>query len=273
MLRLHTVLALFFAFHAPTPAHAAAPISPANPATVSIAAAANLIYLLEALNPAFCAVAPDIALTTALGASGTFVAQIKNGAPYDLFLSADLEYPRALIAAGQADALTLTPFATGRLVLWTTRPDLPLTDLAATVRDARVKKLALAQIATAPYGRAAHEALEKLNLWYEAQAKIVFGENIAQTAQFIESGHADAGFVALSLVLAPNLKNRGRWIEVPAALYAPLTQGAILTTRGAANPAAARYLAFLQSAIARAILARYGYASTAPNTSHSALSR
>jgi len=268
MLRLGLTLALFFTFHTPPSAHAATATR-----TVSIAAAANLIYVLEELNSTFHAIAPDITVTTATGASGTFVAQIKNGAPYDLFLSADLDYPHALIVAGQADARTLTPFATGRLVLWTTHSDLPLTDLTATVRDPRVKKIALAQPTTAPYGRAAQEALALLNLWHETQPKIVFGENITQTTQFIESGHADAGFVALSLVLAPNLKNRGRWIEVPAALYAPLTQGAILTTRGAANPAAERYLAFLQSVTARAILARYGYASAAPNTGHSALSR
>ena len=266
MLRFCLTLSLIFAFHPPTPASAVTSSANANPASVSIAAAANLIYVLEALNPAFRAAHPEITVTTALGASGTFVAQIKNGAPYDVFLSADLDYPRALIAAGQADAPTLTPFANGRLVLWTTRADLPLTDLAATVRDPAVKKLALAQPATAPHGRAAQETLAQLNLGRAAQPKIVFGENIAQTAQFIESGHADAGFVALSLVLAPTLKNRGRWLEVPTTLYAPLTQGAILTTRGAANPAALRYLAFLQSASARTILARFGYAPPTPAT-------
>ena len=264
MLRFCLTFALIFTFHRPPLARAATSTVNPAPAAVSIAAAANLSTVLEALNPAFRAVAPDITLTTALGASGTFVAQIKNGAPYDVFLSADLDYPRALIAAGQADARTLTPLADGRLVLWTTRADLPLTDLAATVRDPRVKKLALAQPATAPYGRAAQETLAHLHLEATAQPKIVFGENIAQTAQFIESGHADAGMVALSLVLGPTLKNRGRWLEVPASLHAPLTQGAILTTRGAANPAAGRYLAFLQSATARAILARFGYAPPTP---------
>ena len=266
MPRFCLILTLILEFHALTPAQAAAPTSTAVPSSVSIAAAANLVYALEALNIAFRASSPEITVTTALGASGTFVAQIKNGAPYDVFLSADLDYPHALIAAGQADARTLTPFATGRLVLWTLHGDLPLNDIAVTVRDPSVKKLALAQPATAPYGRAAQEALAQLNLWRDAQPKIVFGENIAQTAQFIESGHADAGFVALSLVLSANLKNRGHWLEVPATLHAPLTQGAILTTRGAANPAARHYLAFLQSATARAILTRFGYAPPTPTT-------
>jgi len=116
MLRFCLILALILAGHTPTPkpAPAATPTSPATASSVSIAAATNLIYVLEALNPAFRAVAPDITVTTALGASGTFVAQIKNGAPYDVFLSADLDYPRALITAGQAEARTLTPFANER---------------------------------------------------------------------------------------------------------------------------------------------------------------
>jgi molybdate transport system substrate-binding protein len=244
--------------------------------TLSIAAAANLVYALDALNAAFQKVAPDVAVTTATGASGNFVAQIKNGAPYDVFLSADLDYPQALIEAGQADASTLATFAIGRLMLWTTKPGLKLSDLAATVRDPAVRKLALANRETAPYGRAAQQALEKLGAWADVQPKLVTGENIAQTAQFVETGHADAGFVALSLVLSPKLKDRGRWLEVPADLHAPLAHGVVLTTRGAHNPAAARYLAFLRSAAARKILTEFGYAAPAagvgePRTSNAEL--
>ena len=227
---------------------------------VSIAAAANLIYALDALNAAFQTAAPGIAVTTATGASGNLVAQIKNGAPYDVFLSADLDYPQALIRTGHASATSLTTFAIGRLVLWTTRPEIKLTDLAATVRDPAVRKLALANRDTAPYGRAAQQALEKLGAWADAQPKIVTGENVTQTAQFVETGNADAGFVALSLVLSPKLKNIGRWLEVPASLHAPLDHGAVLTTRGAINPAARRYLEFLQSPPAQKILADFGYA-------------
>ncbi len=254
MIRFLAAFALGFTFTAAS----AAIETPKTP--LSVAAASNLVYALDLLNAEFRRAAPDVTLTVATGASGNLVSQIVNGAPYDVFLSADLDYPQALIRAGGADAPSLTVFAVGRLVLWTTRPGLDVTDLAATVRNSAVRKLAVANPATAPYGRAALQALEKLDAWSAARPKIVTGENVTQTAQFVETGHADAGFVALSLVLSPKLKDRGRWSEVPAALYAPLEQGAIITARGAKNPAAARYLAFLRSPAARAILAAYGYA-------------
>ncbi len=235
-----------------------------NRTSLSVAAASNLVYALDALNAEFRRSAPEITLTVATGASGNLVAQITNGAPYDIFLSADLDYPRALIAQGGADAKTLTTFSIGRLVLWTTRADLDVSDPAVTVRNPAVRKIAVANPATAPYGRAAQQALEKLGAWSVARPKIVNGENVTQAAQFVETGHADAGFVALSLVLSPKLKDRGRWAEVPATLYAPLEQGAIITARGAKKLAAARYLAYLGSPAARKILQDYGYALPAP---------
>lgn len=226
---------------------------------LSVAAAANLVYALDALHAEFRRTAPDVSLTVTTGASGSLVAQIGNGAPFDVFLSADLDYPRALIDAGQADATSLVTFAVGRLVLWTTRPGLDVGSIPDVVRHPAVRRIAIAQVATAPYGRAAREALEKLGLWADAQAKLVTGENITQTAQFVETGNADAGFVALSLVLSPRLQEQGRWSEVPAGLHAPLAQGAVITNRGATNPAATRYLAFLRGPEARKILERFGY--------------
>ncbi|HYD84907.1 MAG TPA: molybdate ABC transporter substrate-binding protein [Opitutus sp.] len=228
--------------------------------TLSIAAAANLVYALDAVNAAFHHTAPEISLTVATGASGSLVSQIEHGAPYDVLLSADVDYPRALIAAGHAVPATLVTFATGRLVLWTTHPDIPLESIAATVRSERVRKLALAHLDTAPYGRAAQQTLEALGAWTDAQSKIVIGENITQTAQFVDTRNADAGFVALSLVLSPKLRDRGRWLEVPAELHAPLDHAAVITQRGENNPAAARYLAFLRSKPAQEILQRFGYA-------------
>ena len=226
---------------------------------VSVAAEANLVYALGGLNAEFASVSPDVRVITATGASGSLVAQIKHGAPFDVFLSADVDYPRALIASGQADAKSFTTFAIGRLVLWSMQADLDVKSIAATVRSPLVKKIAIANRDTAPYGRAAQQALGKLGVWADAQPKLVVGENITQTAQFVETGNADAGFVALSLVLSPNLKSRGHWVEVPAELYVPLAHGAVLTTRGAANPAARKYLEFLRSAAARKVLERFGY--------------
>lgn len=241
------------------PAAASAP-------AVSLAAASDLISCLDALNAAFLQIENansktenPTTLTVATGSSGNFFAQIKNGAPYDLFLSADLSYPRALIDAHLADPASITPYAVGRLVLWTTRSDLNLTDLAAVVRDPRVKKFAIANPAHAPYGRAARQVLDHLGLAADVAPKLVLGENIAQTAQFVQTGNADAGLVALSLVLSPTLREPSRWQEIPASLHAPLEQAAILTSRGAANPAAVRYLAFLRSPAARKIFERFGF--------------
>jgi len=229
--------------------------------TVSVAAAANLVYALDALNTAFRGAAPDITVTSTTSASGTLFAQLKNGAPFDVFLSADTAYPAQVVRAGLGDAATLRTFATGRLVFWTMRPDLDGTDIAGVVRDARVRKLAIAQPRTAPYGRAAQAALEKLDAWPAAQPKLVIGESISQTAQFVQTGNADAGFVAMSIVLAPKLASQGHWWEVPPARYAsvPLDHAVVLTTRGAANPAARRYWEFLASEPAKKILRTYGY--------------
>jgi molybdate transport system substrate-binding protein len=231
----------------------------ARPAALSVAAAANLVYALDALNAEFGKTAPEIAVTSATGASGSLVAQIAHGAPYDVFLSADRGFAQALVNAGNADAKSLSTFAVGRLVLWTTRAAVDVSDVAGAVRSPLVRKLAVANVDTAPYGRAAQQALKALGAWGDAQPKIVMGENISQTAQFVETGNADAGFVALSIVISPRLKGRGRWTEVPEALHEPLEQCAVITTRGSANPAATRYVAFLNSPAARAILEAFGY--------------
>lgn len=231
---------------------------------VSVAAASNLVYALDALNAAFAKASPAVTVTSTTGASGSLVAQITHGAPFDVFLSADVDYPRALVSAAAADRASLVIFATGRLVVWTTRPGLRLDSISAVVRDPTVRKIAVANPATAPYGRAAQQALEKLGVWAEAQPKLVVGENITQTAQFVETGNADVGFVALSLLLAPDRRERGRWLELPGGLHAPLEHAAVLTQRGASNPAARRYLEFLTGEAARKILLQFGYRVPAP---------
>jgi molybdate transport system substrate-binding protein len=195
------------------------------------------------------------------GASGSLFAQIKNGAPFDVFLSADTEYPRLIVEQKLGEPTSLRTFATGRLVVWTTRADLDLSNLVGLVQAASVRKLALAQPKTAPYGRAAQAALQHEGVWVAAQSKLVHGESISQTAQFIETGNADAGFVALSLVMSPRLAGKGRWQEIPAERYASvsLDHAAVLTQRGSSNPAARRYLGFLGTESAKKILRQYGY--------------
>lgn len=249
---LVSIVAVFFSFASPAVATAPQP-------RVSVAAAANLVYAIEALQADFQALHPGVGVTVATGASGSLVAQITHGAPYDVFLSADLAYPQALLVSGAAAPGSLRTFAAGRLVLWTTRAELPLEPLAQALRAPGLHRLAIANTTSAPYGRAAREVLQALGLWAEMQPRLVVGENITQTAQFVETGGADAGLVALSLVRSPRLAPHGRWVLVPASLHAPLTHAAVLTRRGADNPAAAAFLAYLSSAPARRILEQFGY--------------
>jgi len=226
---------------------------------LSIAAASNLVFALEALDTEFAAANPGVKMTSSTASSGSLVAQIVHGAPYDVFLSADRAFADALVKQGEARSGGVSTFAFGRLVFWTVRPGVGVADVAAAVRSPAVVKLAVANVETAPYGRAAKQALQRLGAWEEALPKLVVGENISQAAQFVETGNADAGFVALSIVVLPRLKERGLWKELPPSLYDPLEQCAVLTVRGSANPAAARYVTFLKCPAARRILESFGY--------------
>lgn len=227
--------------------------------TVFIAAAADLVYCLDELNKAYREAHPDTELKVSTGSSGNFFAQIKNGAPFDVFLSADVSYPQALLDAGLADKTSLSIYAVGRIVLWTNTDKIDITAGLPSLTSNDIKKVAIANPDHAPYGKAAKAALEHFQLWDKLKDKIVLGDNIAQTAQFIQTGNAEAGVVALSLVLAPNLAKAGHWVEIPADSYPPLKQAAVITNQGASNPAAGAYLAFLRSAAARAIFDKFGF--------------
>ncbi|MEY3608852.1 MAG: hypothetical protein RLZZ447_1640 [Verrucomicrobiota bacterium] len=237
----------------------AAPLPAAAP--VAVAAAANLAPALEPLQAAFRQRYPAVPLTVALGASGSLHAQIRQGAPFDVLLAADTDYPRALIAAGDADPATLRLFARGQLVFWTLREELPGADLRATLTGRAWATIALAQPRTAPYGRAAEAVLRELGFPPTPSTRLVLGETVAQAAQFVESGAAEGGFVALAVVLSPRLAGRGRWWEVPADLHpaVKLDHAAVLTRRGAARAEARAFLDFLGSEEARATLRRFGY--------------
>jgi molybdate transport system substrate-binding protein len=226
---------------------------------LSVAAASDLVFCLEELNLAFGKAHPEIRIKSATGASGNIFAQISNGAPFDVFLSADMRYPLELIKAGLAEKESLTRYASGHLVVWTSKEEIDISAGISSLTSGAVRKVAIANPEHAPYGRAAKAALVYFDLWLRLQEKLVFGENIAQTAQFVETGNADAGIVALSIVLAPNLSSKGRWIEVPEHTYPRLEQGAIMTKVGALNPASAAYIEFLGSAEARRIFDRFGF--------------
>jgi len=195
-----------------------------------------------------------------IGSSGKLSTQIRQGAPFDLFLSADLTYPQALIDAKMA-VLPLRVYARGRLVLWL--PD--TTGLAraglSLLQAKRVRRIALAQPSLAPYGRAARQALAHSGLWQELQPKLVFGESISQVNQVLSTGAVDAGFTALSAMHYTAMADRGGYMEVDTSAYAPIDQGMVVTRHGATNhPEAARsFFDFLQSEDARRTLAHFGY--------------
>ncbi|HZR36109.1 MAG TPA: molybdate ABC transporter substrate-binding protein [Nevskia sp.] len=235
------------------------PARAAEPQTLYIAAAADLTLCLKELDAAFARTHPGVELKPTTGSSGSFLAQIKNGAPFDVFLSADMSYPKQLVKDGEADESSLTLYAAGHLVLWSTSPAVDVSQGLAVLNTAAVRKFAIANPDIAPYGRAARAALEKAGLWDVLQPKLVRGENIAQTAQFVQSGNVDAGIVALSLVAAPPAAGAGKYWRVPEDQYPVLEQGAVITARGAANPAARAYIEFLRTPEARAVLDRYGF--------------
>ncbi len=226
---------------------------------VRIAAASDLIFCLERLGEAFQKDHPQAALLVTPGSSGNLFAQIRQGAPFDLFLSADRQYPLALIAAGVADSNSLTAYARGRLVLWTTRTNVEVSRGLGSLVDPSIRRIAIANPDHAPYGRIAREALERAGVWARVTNRLVLSENIAQAAQWVQTGTVDAGLVALSLVKAPKLDGVGRWWLLPPESHTPLEQAGVLTRTGSKNEMARDYLRFLQSPEARGILEQYGF--------------
>ncbi len=232
---------------------------PARAEPLLVAAASDLGYCIDELGAAFGKQAPGAELKVSLGASGNFFAQIRHGAPYDVFLSADMAYPAQLARDGAADAATLAPYALGRIVLWSLDARFDLQQGMQVVKDPRLTRIAIANPALAPYGRAAKAALEAAGAWQAVQAKLVIGENISQTVQFVQTGNAQLGIVSLASVVSPRLKGSGSHYLIPDAGMAPIEQGAIVTTHGKANPLAARFVEFLGSPAAREILQRSGF--------------
>jgi molybdate transport system substrate-binding protein len=226
----------------------------------TIAAASSVQYALTDIAAEFRRETGDD-VRLAFGASGNLRRQIADGAPFELFLSADEGYADALVREGRTlDAGVV--YAVGRLVLFVPngspiKLDATLADLRAAFADGRLRKLAIANPALAPYGRAAQQALERAGLWQRAEPHLVLGENISQAAQFAASGAAQAGIIAYSLTREPGIAERGRFVLLPASDHAPLAQRMVLL-KGASATARA-FEAFVQSAKARAIFARYGF--------------
>lgn len=235
-----------------------APVARTQEKQLRIAAAADLQFALTDLAAQY-EKQSGAKLAITYGSSGNFFAQIQNGAPFDIFFSADISYPKKLAEANLVDSASLQTYAVGRLVLWLP-PDSPL-DASQGLKillDPRIQKISIANPEHAPYGRAAVAALQKSGLYDQLKPKFVLGENISQAAQFVQSGSAQAGLVALSLALSPAMKDGKRW-EVPQADYPLLEQGAAIVSSSPNKEAASAFLAFLKTPAARATLERYGF--------------
>jgi molybdate transport system substrate-binding protein len=224
---------------------------------ISIAAAADLKFCLDEIVTAFKKSHPDAQVDVSYGSSGNFKTQIEQGAPFDLFFSADIEFPRDLVKAGLG-ASDVKPYAIGRLVLWSSSLDASTMHLTDLTR-ADITKIAIANPQHAPYGKRAEEALRASGVWDQIQPKIVLGENIAQTAQFAQSGNAQVGLIALSLVLSPGMAGKGSYSLIPENLHQPLEQGFILTKRAADNALAKTFADYMALPQTRELMSRYGF--------------
>ena len=227
---------------------------------LSVAAASDLTLAMGQLIPGYeRASGRKVRLST--GSSGNLFTQIENGAPFDVFLSADSAYPRQLVQAGLAEPDSFLIYAVGKIVLWVRNDSqLEVSRGWAVLADPRVKKIAIANPMHAPYGRAAEAALRSAGVYNAVKNRLVFGENISQTAQFVESGNADIGVLALSLVVGATMNDHGKWWLVPEGSYPRLEQAAIILRSSRQKEAARAFLAYIRSPEARAILRRNGFA-------------
>jgi molybdate transport system substrate-binding protein len=227
---------------------------------ITVAAAADLSAVLPEIVAKYKAqTGQEVKLT--FGASGNLTTQIQNGAPFDVFFSADEAYPQQLITAGLGSKETLYRYAVGRLVLWVpgdSTLDLPKLGINALL-DPSVRKVAIANPATAPYGRAAKATLEHFGIYDQVSSRLVLGENIAQAAQFVESGNAQAGLIALSHALAPAMKNKGRYWAVPLDAYPTLNQAAVVLSKSKQQDAGRKFLDYIRTPEATSLLAVYGF--------------
>lgn len=229
------------------------------PAEVRVAAASDLRFALEEAAAELAARRPALRLRATYGSSGNLHAQLLQRAPFDVYLSADAAYPADLVRRGGGAEADLFTYAIGRLVIW-----VPAGSALTVERDGLralegARRVAIANPAHAPYGRAAQAALRGAGLWGRLQPKLVLGENIAQAAQFVESGAADAGLLARSLAVAPAMRGRGRWRDVPASAHPQLLQGGLILRTARSRGAALALRDYLLGAAGRALLARNGF--------------
>jgi len=233
---------------------------PSRAGEITVAAASDLAFAFKEIIPAFEKASGET-VRLSLGSSGNFYAQIENGAPFDLFFSADIGYPKKLQETGRVKAGSLYHYAVGRIVLWAPK-DSPVRigEGLKVLLEPSVMKIAIGNPKHAPYGKAAVEAMRHFQVYESVKEKLVLGENVSQAAQFVASGAADVGIVALSLALGPAMKDQGTYWEIPQTAYPPLEQGAVILQQGKNSEGAEAFLAFLRRPEGRRVMESYGFA-------------
>ena len=242
---------------APVPARGAQAPQPCG--VVTVAAASDLSFAMKDIAAGFER-ASGCTVRVSSGSSGNFYAQIQNGAPFDVFFSADVDYPGKLEAEGLAAPGSTHVYAIGKIVLWV-RADSGLDPAQgfAMLRDPGIRKIAIANPEHAPYGRAAEQALRRAGVYDAVKGKLVLGENISQAAQFVASGNADAGILALSLARSPALAGQGRTWRIPEQWYVPIEQGVVALGRAPNSAGARAFLDYVKTPAVAAILERHGF--------------
>jgi molybdate transport system substrate-binding protein len=226
---------------------------------ITVAAAADLQFAMQDVAARY---QKEVGKTVKViyGSSGNFYQQIQNGAPFDVFFSANLDYAKKLEDAGLAEPGSFYPYAKGKIVIWVRNESkLDLNSGMKVFLNPSVKKIAVANPLHAPYGQAAVAAMQKENIYDQVKDKFVLGENISQTASFVVSGSADVGVVALALALSPNMKDKGRYVEVPAGEYPPIEQACVVLASSKNKEAAKQFLLFVRTAAIGDVLRSYGF--------------
>jgi molybdate transport system substrate-binding protein len=226
---------------------------------ITVAAAADLQFAMQDVAARF---QKETGKTVKViyGSSGNFFQQIQNGAPFDMFFSANLDYPKKLEAAGLTEPGSYYQYAKGKIVIWVRNESkLDLNSGMQVLLDPSVKKIAVANPQHAPYGQAAVAAMQKENIYEKVKDKFVLGENISQTASFVVSGSADVGIVALSLALSPNMKDKGRFAEVSGGEYPPIEQACVIVASSKNKETARQFLSFFKTAAMGDVLRTYGF--------------
>jgi molybdate transport system substrate-binding protein len=229
--------------------------------SVAVAAAADTQYALEEILEEFRKDHPDINARATYGSSGNFYHQLYNQAPYDLFLSADVDYPRRLIRDGLAPAETEFLYGVGRLVVWVPK-DSPIAVETLGIQsllEPSVQKIAIANPRHAPYGRAAEDAMKSLGVYEKVQNRLVFGDSVIQAAHFVETGSAEIGIIGHSLAEAPAMRDKGRFWRIPLRSYPRREQGGVILNWAQDRAAAEMLRSYILGAKGKAILIRYGF--------------